>query len=157
MIRSRAALLVGLGLAALEPAAAQEAQRIRTQAAEVVVETVAGGLAHPWGLAFLPDGRMLVTERPGRLRAVTPEGRVSAPLQGLDVAIAARGQGGLLDVALDPRFAENRTLYLSFAEDRGEGRSGSRWWRSWPPMRPWRTSSISPPASRSLWSPSPRS
>jgi glucose/arabinose dehydrogenase len=125
MIRFRAALLVGLGLAALEPAAAQEAQRIRTQAAEVVVETVAGGLAHPWGLAFLPDGRMLVTERPGRLRAVTPEGRVSAPLQGLDVAIAARGQGGLLDVALDPRFAENRTLYLSFAEDRGEGRSAT--------------------------------
>jgi glucose/arabinose dehydrogenase len=125
MIRLRAALLAGIGLALIAPAAAQEARRFTTQAGEVVVETVAGGLSNPWGLAFLPDGRMLVTERPGRLRLVTPEGKVSEPLPGLGVSIAARGQGGLLDVALDPRFAENRTLYLSFAEDRGEGRSGT--------------------------------
>ena len=85
----------------------------------VRAETVAGGLEHPWGLAFMPDGRMLVTERPGRLRIVEPNGTLSAPLGGVP-AVFARGQGGLLDVTLDPRFAENRMVYLSFAEP-GEG------------------------------------
>lgn len=83
------------------------------------VEPVAGGLVHPWGLAFLPDGRMLVTERPGRLRIVTPDGQVSAPLAGLP-EVHPHGQGGLLDVALDPAFAENSRVYFSFAEP-GEG------------------------------------
>jgi glucose/arabinose dehydrogenase len=82
------------------------------------------GLEHPWGLAFLPDGRMLVTERPGRLRIVSASGELSQPLAGLP-RIAARGQGGLLDVLLDPGFAENRTLYLSFAENRGDNRNGT--------------------------------
>jgi len=85
----------------------------------VRVQTVAGGLEHPWGLAFLPNGRMLVTERPGRLRTVERDGRVSEPLAGVP-QVQARGQGGLLDVALDPRFAENRLVYLSYAEP-GEG------------------------------------
>jgi len=85
----------------------------------VRAETVAQGLVHPWALAFLPDGRMLVTERPGRLRIVTLDGQVSEPLAGVP-AVYARGQGGLLDVALDPRFAENRLVYLSYAEP-GEG------------------------------------
>jgi glucose/arabinose dehydrogenase len=85
----------------------------------VRVEPVARGLEHPWGLAFLPDGRMLVTERPGRLRIVERDGRVSKPLVGVP-QVLARGQGGLLDVALDPRFAENRLVYLSYAEP-GEG------------------------------------
>ncbi|HEX2556514.1 MAG TPA: PQQ-dependent sugar dehydrogenase [Microvirga sp.] len=128
MIRFSVALVAGLALA--QPAIAQEAQRFRTQGHEVAVETVAGGLAHPWGLAFLPDGRMLVTERPGRLRVVTPDGKTSDPLQGLNIAIAARGQGGLLDVALDPRFSENRQVYLSFAEDRGEGRTSTSVFRA---------------------------
>ncbi len=87
--------------------------------APVRVQTVAGGLEHPWGLAFLPDGRMLVTERPGRLRIVGGDGRVSEPLGGVP-QVLARGQGGLLDVALDPRFADNRLVYLSYAEP-GEG------------------------------------
>src|SRR5688572_6995034 len=69
----------------------------------VRVETVARGLEHPWALAFLPDGRMLVTERPGRVRVVEPDGRLSEPLAGVP-RVQARGQGGLLDVALDPRF-----------------------------------------------------
>ncbi len=84
-----------------------------------VFTTVARGLEHPWSLAFLPDGRMLVTERPGRLRYVTMAGEVSAPITGVP-AVYAEGQGGLLDVALDPDFANNSTIYLSYAE-RGEG------------------------------------
>jgi aldose sugar dehydrogenase len=85
----------------------------------VSTETVASGLVHPWGLEFLPDGRMLVTERPGRLRVVGPEGALFPPLSGVP-AVAATGQGGLLDVAVDPGFAENALVYVSYAEP-GEG------------------------------------
>ena len=84
----------------------------------VSVTTVAKGLEHPWSLAFLPDGRMLVTERPGRLRYVTREGALSEPIAGVP-AVYAEGQGGLLDVVLDPAFAENATIYLSYAEPGG--------------------------------------
>jgi glucose/arabinose dehydrogenase len=89
----------------------------------VSAETVALGLEHPWALAFLPDGRILVTERPGRLRIVAPSGRVSEPLGGVP-RVQAAGQGGLLDVAIDPRFTENRLVYLSYAEP-GEGGAGT--------------------------------
>ncbi len=88
------------------------------------VDTVASGLAHPWALAFLPDGRMLVTERPGRLRIVDRAGRLSEPLGGVP-RVLARGQGGLLDVALDPRFAENRLVYLSYSEPGDDGAAGT--------------------------------
>jgi len=81
----------------------------------VRAETVARGLEHPWGIAILSDGRMLVTERPGRLRLVEKDGRVSPPISGVP-HVYAQGQGGLLDVALDPHFAQNRTIYLSYAE-----------------------------------------
>lgn len=90
----------------------------------VRAETVARGLEHPWALAFLPDGRLLVTERPGRLRIVGMDGRVSEPLAGVP-QVSARGQGGLLDVALDPRFAENRLVYLSYAEPGERGTAGT--------------------------------
>ena len=96
------------------PAAGQE-RMVATQAGPVRVATVAGGLAHPWGLAFLPDGRMLVTERPGRLRLLSGDGRLSEPLAGVP-RVFARGQGGLLDVALGPDFASSRLVYLSYAE-----------------------------------------
>ena len=86
------------------------------------VITVASGLSHPWGLAFLPGGSMLVTERPGRLRVVSENGDVGAPLAGLP-AVDARAQGGLLDVALDPAFADNRWVYWSYAEAAGDGGS----------------------------------
>ena len=80
------------------------------------VVTVTEGLANPWGLAFLPDGRMLVTEKPGRLRIVSADGRtLSEPVAGLP-AVDARGQGGLLDVALDPAFQKNQLVYWSYAE-----------------------------------------
>jgi glucose/arabinose dehydrogenase len=79
------------------------------------------GLENPWGLAFLPDGRMLVTERPGRLRIVSADGKqVSEPVAGLP-AVDARGQGGLLDVALDPAFQTNRLIYWSYAEPQETG------------------------------------
>jgi len=94
------------------PAATQE---YSTQNGRIRVVTVATGLDHPWGLAFLPDGRMLVTERPGRLRIVERDGRLSEPLSGVP-DVSARGQGGLLDVALAPDFAQSRMIYLSYAE-----------------------------------------
>ena len=124
MLRVRLALACALTFSALSPALAQDTQRLRTDKVEVIVETVARNLQNPWGLAFLPDGRMLVTERPGRLRIADADGSLSEPLQGVP-RVAARGQGGLLDVALDPNFAQNRLVYLSFAEDRGEGRAGT--------------------------------
>ena len=89
----------------------------------VTVETVASELEHPWALAFLPDGRILVTERSGRLRVVSPTGRVSEPLGGVP-KVQTGGQGGLLDVAVDPNFTENRLVYLSYAEP-GEGGAGT--------------------------------
>jgi glucose/arabinose dehydrogenase len=91
----------------------------RTAVAHETV-TVAQGLENPWGMVFLPDGRMLVTERPGRLRVVTLDGKLSPPVDGLP-AVDARNQGGLLGIALDPNFASNRLVYWSYAEPRGEG------------------------------------
>ena len=85
--------------------------------------SVARGLDHPWGLAFLSDGRMLVTERPGRMRIVERDGRLGAPLAGLP-AVAASGQGGLLDVVLHPKFADNRLVYWSYSEP-GDGGAGT--------------------------------
>ncbi|WP_114945377.1 PQQ-dependent sugar dehydrogenase [Microvirga calopogonii] len=124
MLSPRIALACALALSAIPSALAQDTQRLRTEKVEVIVETLARNLENPWGLAFLPDNRMLVTERPGRLRIIDANGTISDPIRGLP-PIAARGQGGLLDVALDPNFAQSRLVYLSFAEDRGEGRSGT--------------------------------
>jgi aldose sugar dehydrogenase len=90
----------------------------------VRVETVASGLHNPWGIAILPDGRMLVTERPGAIRLVTKEGKVSEPLSGAP-RVAAGGQGGMLDVTLDPNFAQNRTVYISFSEPSADGDENS--------------------------------
>jgi glucose/arabinose dehydrogenase len=90
---------------------------------KVGAETVAKGLEHPWALAFLPDGRILVTERPGRLRIVGMDGRLSDPL-GAVPEVVARNQGGLLDVAIDPKFEQNHLVYLSYAEP-SEGGAGT--------------------------------
>ena len=94
------------------------------QAQTVRPQTVATGLQNPWGLAFLPEGRFLVTERPGRLRVVDANGKLGAPLGGLP-KIAAGGQGGLLDVLLDADFARNRQLYLCFSEPAASGNANS--------------------------------
>jgi glucose/arabinose dehydrogenase len=88
------------------------------------VVTVADKLDHPWGLAFLPGGKMLVTERPGRLRVVGADGTLSEPVAGLP-AVDARDQGGLLDVALDPRFASNQLIYWSYAEPAENGQTNT--------------------------------
>jgi len=84
-------------------------------AGQLEVRSCATGRGYRWALAFLPDGKMLVTERPGRMRIVTAEGQLSPPLKGVPDVWAA-GQGGLLDVVTDKGFAQNRTIYFCFAE-----------------------------------------
>jgi aldose sugar dehydrogenase len=93
-------------------------------ASAYTVEIIARKLEYPWGLQFLPDGRMLVTERPGRLRIVTREGIISKPIQGVP-AVVARDQGGLLDIALAGDFAQSGTLYLTYSEPRDRGQNGT--------------------------------
>jgi glucose/arabinose dehydrogenase len=87
------------------------------------VTTVARGLEYPWGLAFLPDDLMIVTEREGRMRIVTGQGQLSAPLKGVPKVVNG-GQGGILDVALDPAYTENNYIYVSYSES-GVGGSGT--------------------------------
>jgi glucose/arabinose dehydrogenase len=91
------------------------------------VETLAAGLEHPWSLAFLPDGAKLVTERPGRLRVLGADGKLSPAVAGMP-AVFAEGQGGLLDVALDPDYARNGLVYWTYAEPRpgGNGTTAAR-------------------------------
>ena len=93
-------------------------------AASPTVEVVAQGLQNPWGLAFIGEGRMLVTERPGRLRVVQPDGTIGPPVAGLP-AIDVAGQGGLLDVITDRDFARNRTIYFCYSEPAGSRGSGN--------------------------------
>src|SRR5262245_16754773 len=90
----------------------------------IKVETFAKGLVHPWGMAFLPGGRLLVTERPGRLRLIDKDGKLSAPLAGVP-KVYASGQGGLLDVQIGPDFATSGAVYLSYADPRDGSRNGT--------------------------------
>jgi glucose/arabinose dehydrogenase len=92
--------------------------------AQIRPETISTGLENPWGVAFLPGGRFVVTERAGRLRLIAADGKVGAPIAGLPV-IAAGGQGGLLDVLADSGFEKNRTLYFCFSEPAAGGGSGN--------------------------------
>jgi glucose/arabinose dehydrogenase len=118
MIRA-AALALALPLAAL-PAAAEV---VRTERAAFRITVLASGLEHPWGVAALPDGRLIVTERPGRVRIVGADGRLSPPLAGTPATVANR-QGGMLDVVLHPRFAENGFVYLCHVTE-GQGGTSS--------------------------------
>jgi len=112
-------------LALLAAAGAGAEEVVRTEAASFRVEVLGRGLDHPWSLAFLPDGRMLVSERRGRLRVVAPDGTLAPqPVAGLPGAVAANGQGGLHDVVLHPEFARNRLVYLAYAGS-GEGGYGT--------------------------------
>lgn len=114
-----------LALAAVAACAvAETAAPITTEKATVRLETVAGGLERPWGLAFLPDGRALVTEKAGRLRIVGTDGKPGEPLAGVP-AVDTGNQGGLLDVAVDPAFARNQTIFFSFAQPRGGGQNAT--------------------------------
>jgi glucose/arabinose dehydrogenase len=99
------------------------AQDFQTEKHKLRVVTVVTGLSHPWGMVFLPDGRMLVTERPGRMRLVGSDGRISPPIAGVP-EVYARGQGGLLDVTLHPGFAGNRLIHFTYAEP-GPGGAGT--------------------------------
>lgn len=112
-----ALFLAALLFAAPAAQAQTEAPLVKSEKATFRVETIATGLQNPWGLAFLPDGRMLVTERPGRLRILTKDGKLSDPVEGLP-KIAAVGQGGLLDIVLSPGFEKDRLIFMSFAEPR---------------------------------------
>lgn len=112
-------LLVSAPVLALGPP-----QTVKTDLGPVQLTVVTEGLENPWGIAFLPDGSALVTERPGRLRLIDPSGKLGEPLAGVP-KVHAVGQGGLLDVALDPDFARNKRIYLSFAEPRGDGLNGT--------------------------------
>jgi aldose sugar dehydrogenase len=91
-----------------------------SSAGQLDVQTFASGLVHPWALAFLPDGKMLVTERPGRMRIVSAEGELSPPLKNVP-EVWASGQGGLLDVIADKSFAQNRTIFFCYSERTGGG------------------------------------
>lgn len=88
--------------------------QISSQQAQFTVVEVAGGLEHPWAMTFLPEGQILVTERPGRLRLITDEGLVPEPIAGLP-DLSPVGQGGLLDIALDPEFEQTGWIYLSYS------------------------------------------
>lgn len=118
MSRRAAAAIATIAVALAAPAGASAAAR------DMRVSTVARGLEIPWELAFLPDGRALVTERPGRIRILTRAGRLRRrPLA--RVAVSALGEGGLLGLALDPAFARNRFVYLYFTV--ADGMRLERW------------------------------
>ena len=117
-----AAALTSMSLVAA--ACGQQEPQVRTVEVEgvgrVTLRAAGAGLEHPWGLAFLPDGRMLVTERPGRLQLLTADGTRASEIHGVP-DVFARGQGGLLDVALHPDFEQNGLVYLSYAKPRDDG------------------------------------
>ena len=115
LVASSVAIVVAASAA--PPAAAQT---YTSSAGNLTVETVARGLANPWALAFLPDGRLLVTERAGRMRIVAKDGKLSPALPGVP-AVFARSQGGLHDVVLDRNYAQNNTIYFCFAESASGG------------------------------------
>src|SRR5215470_10558010 len=115
--------IIAGALAAVATAASAAPQTYPSSAGNLMVETIATGLANPWALAFLPDGRLLVTERAGRMRIVGRDGKNSPALAGVP-QVAARGQGGLHDVVLDRDYVQNSTIYFCFAEpDSGGGRT----------------------------------
>ena len=110
----------GIGLALMLVASLVHAERIDSELGPVDVTTVASGLHNPWAVAFLPDGRYLVTERAGTMRIIQADGTLGAPLSGVP-KVHAVGQGGLLDVVLDPDFPANRTIYFSYASPGQDG------------------------------------
>ena len=108
-------------LATALPALAGDTRQFPSEQGSVTATAIVIGLDHPWAVAFLPDQQgFLVTERPGALRFVSRDGKLSAPLSGVP-QVWAKGQGGLLDVVLSPDFKEDRLVYLSYAEGGGQG------------------------------------
>lgn len=106
-------------------ASASTVETFKSELGQVTVTTLAEGLKSPWAIAFLPDNRgMLVTEKPGDLRVVSPQGQISAPIGG-GPKVWAKNQGGLLDVVLSPDFQQDRMVYLSYAEEGKDGNGGT--------------------------------
>ena len=103
-----------------EPTAGSETRAYDTERGRISVTALITGLEHPWGLAFLPDGRMLLTERPGRVRIATATGEISPPLRGIP-KVFVDGQSGLLDVAVSPTFSGDQLVYLSYGEPNARG------------------------------------
>lgn len=123
-MKTRSSALAVLMMAASPGAAIAAVDTIETEAGPVEVVRLADGLVNPWGMVFLPDGRLLVTEREGRLRILFQDGTLGEPLAGIP-EVFNQGQGGLLDVAIDPDFEENGYVYLSFAEPGEAGRAST--------------------------------
>jgi glucose/arabinose dehydrogenase len=115
-------LSLTLCIAALAPFANAKTLSIKTETGNIQVKTIAEGLENIWGMAFLPDGNMLVTERRGRMRIVSADGTLGEPLTGLP-DIYAQGQGGLLDVVLAPDFTSSKKIYFSYSEPGKGGNS----------------------------------
>jgi glucose/arabinose dehydrogenase len=121
----RKALICGaLLLATSPPALAVQTKAPAAPKTAITVQSIAKGLNHPWGLQFLPDGRMVVSERAGSIRIVGRDGKISPPIAGVPAA-DVRGQGGMLDVALAPDFAQSGLLFFSFSEPRGGSRNST--------------------------------
>ena len=121
------AMSLALNACAQPAQSTAEATPLRAEAprsGDMRIETVAGGLQHPWAVALLPEGGYLVTERPGRLRHIAADGTLSAPIAGVP-AVFAQDQGGLLDVVLDPGYAGNKRIWLSYAEPGEDGTAGT--------------------------------
>ena len=126
VLRSISAAIVALVFGSFSFNGAQAVQSNAPKAGNtsIKIETFAKGLENPWGLQFLPDGRLLVSERPGRIRIVGKDGQLSLPVSGVP-HVYAQGQGGLLDIRLAPDFETSGTLFLSYAEPRDGGQSGT--------------------------------
>ncbi|TBU99916.1 oxidoreductase [Stutzerimonas kirkiae] len=127
MLRQSLAFVCCFGLSSAGLASTGEVRYYASEQGRISVEELSVGLEHPWGLAFVPvdgESRLLVTERPGRLRLLQGDGGVSEPLRGLP-EVFARGQGGLLDVQLSATFAQDRLVYLSYSEQGRDGKAGT--------------------------------
>jgi glucose/arabinose dehydrogenase len=122
--RSYKTFALGLSLLLGAGAAYGKTINVKTETTPLRVITVTDGLKNPWGLDFLPDGKMLVTERGGQMRVVNPDGTKGPALEGLP-KIIARGQGGLLDVTVAPDFATSKRIYFAYSEPAEEGKGNS--------------------------------
>jgi aldose sugar dehydrogenase len=119
----RAAVLV-TALIFVPAAVAEQTNAPAVPQTAIKVEEIATGLDHPWSVQFLPDGRILVTERPGRMRLISKDGKLSAPISGMPDVVHG-GQAGLLDVLLAQDFATSGLIYVSFSEPRGNFQNGT--------------------------------
>jgi len=118
------ALILAIAFSATTPVRAEQTQAPALPKTEITVTEVATGLAYPWGLQFLPDGRLLVSERAGNLRIVSKDGTLSDPVSGVPEVLVS-GQGGLLDVRLAPDYATSSEIFLSYAEKREGFKNGT--------------------------------